>query len=943
MRNQDKFIDSLAEIVLDVPRESLKNTIIVLPNRRAGLFLRRQLVNRLESSSWLPQILSIEEVVSAWSGYKLIDNTDLIFELLKIHFRMESENLESLATFVPYGLQMIRDFEEVDNYLVDSQAIFDFLSKARALERWHLDGSPLSKYETQYLRFFKRLGDYHRKLTDFMEEQKLAYYGFMARKLAEKSSNELKNQFKSTNIIFAGFSILTRAEEKIIAALHEIGKAKVYWNIDEYLIKETDFGIHEGGASLRDFFNRIPALKPDFMYSRLLESKKEIHFIAVSSNIGQTFALGSKLGQNSTKLESTAIIPVDEKLMVPLLHAIPDKIEQFNVTMGIPFTQGALYDLIQSLLNIAVFRQKYERRMLIPLEYLTQIVHNGFSTLFFNKSLHNDLNQVHQKLLTIGTTMISYEDLGKYATEVSKEAEGFISALLELSSVNPAKYLEQLYEFLIRFITINEIDFTTAKSQLLYQQLVVARQIILRLAHLLEKIDSDIDFKAISLLFNHLTKAYSVRLTGEPINGMQIMGMLESRNLDFEEIHLLSANEDILPASMTADSLIPSDIRREFGMPTISEKQQIYAFHFYQLLSYPSKVYLYYNTEPDILGGGEMSRFLLQLNHELRRLNPNLKISEELYVQKSIPKQLKSDISFEKTTEVLLKIRAQLEKGLSPTSLAMYFQCPLRFYLMKVLGIEEFRAPDDTIPMNILGTIVHDSLENLYKPYVNEIISEDILETIKANAPAMVEEVFNAEYPGGYTGHAYNKLAFEIAKRFVERVVEFELNKRIKKEEVQLISLENKISHSLQFEGVSVNLNGYIDRIDRNANGINIIDYKTGKVDNSEVKISDFEDFKNPKREKALQLAIYTYLVNQNRAALNLPEGLALKASVLSLRSISKGLMSLNYPDTMNLDEAISELIQSVVEKLLDSNTPISKTDKIENCQYCPFNSMCHP
>lgn len=157
MRNQDKFIDSLAEIVLDVPRESLKDTIIVLPNRRAGLFLRRQLVNRLESSTWLPQILSIEEAVSSWSGFKLIDNTDLIFELLKIHFSMESDNPESLATFVPYGLQMIRDFEEVDNYLVDSQAIFDFLSEARALERWHPDGSSLSAYETQYLRFFKKI------------------------------------------------------------------------------------------------------------------------------------------------------------------------------------------------------------------------------------------------------------------------------------------------------------------------------------------------------------------------------------------------------------------------------------------------------------------------------------------------------------------------------------------------------------------------------------------------------------------------------------------------------------------------------------------------------------------------------------------------------------------------------------------------------------------
>ncbi len=943
MRNQDKFIDSLAEIVLSVPRESLKDTIIVLPNRRAGLFLRRQLVNRLESSTWLPQILSIEEAVSSWSGFKLIDNTDLIFELLKIHFSMESDNPESLATFVPYGLQMIRDFEEVDNYLVDSQAVFSFLSEAKAIERWHPDDSPLSAYEIQYLRFFKKLGDYHKKLTDFMEEQKLAYYGFMVRKLAEMSSEQLMKQLESNNIIFAGFSILTRAEEEIIAKLHEIDKATVYWNIDDYLIKETNFGKHEGGASLRDFFARKSTLEPDIMYSRLLESEKEIQFIAVSSNIGQTFALGSKLAQNSRSHESTAVIPVDEKLMVPLLHAIPTEIEQFNVTMGIPFTQGALYDLIQNLLNIAVFRQKYANRNLIPLEYLTLIVHNGFSTLFFNKSLHNDLHLFHQKLLTIGTTMISYEDLEKYAAEVSEEAKEFIHALWKLSDVNPATYLEQLYDFLIQFISINKIDFTTAKSQLLYEQLVVARQIVSRLAHLLEKITSKIDFKAIFLLFNHLTKAYSVRLTGEPINGMQIMGMLESRNLDFEEIHLLSANEDILPASMAADSLIPSDIRREFGMPTISEKQQIYAFHFFQLLSYPSKVYLYYNTEPDILGGGEMSRFLLQLKHELQRLNPQLKISEELYVQKSIPKQLKSVISFEKTDKVLQKIRAQLERGLSPSSLAMYFKCPLRFYLMKVLGIEEFRAPDDAIPMNILGTVVHNSLENLYEPYVNDIISEDILETIKANTPSMVEKVFNDEYPGGYTGHAYNKLAFEIAKRFVERVVEFELNKRINQEEIRLISLENKISHTLQFENIAVNLHGYIDRIDANIESINIIDFKTGKVEDSEVKISDFEDFKNPKREKALQLAIYTYLVNQNRAALDLPEDMPLKASVLSLRSISKGLMSMNYPDTMNLDEAIPELIKSVVETLLDSNTPISQTEKVENCQYCPFNSMCHP
>lgn len=936
------FIDYLADEIIEKFEGRLYELAVVFPNRRSGLYLQQSLQKKLGKSSWLPEILSIETAFSRWSGIKLADPLDLIFELFDIHLRLEKDPNENLAVFAPYGFQMLRDFEEVDHYLIDSAKMFSYLSEAKALELWHADGSKLSPYEEQYLHFYSMLKQYHHELSDYMAIKGLGYYGHIARSIAAKDPDELISSIGFEKVIFAGFNVLTKAEESILIKLIKAEKCLVYWDVDQYLLEKNEFGFHEGGKYLRKFFGKYPQINKQRLVSKLCHDLKEIHFIAVSSNIGQAFALSSNLNKTFQSTENMAVVLADESLLLPVLNMIPPKIDNFNVTMGMSFNQGAVFRMAYDILDAGVYKQKSGRNDVVPLEQLNGILQNEMLRVFVDGHQKHHISRLGMELASKGETLVRLKSLREVNFLKGGENGSFIERLVELLESGPDNYFSRIYELMYHLVMESGSKRNEVKARLFIQQLETFKKLVNRFVQLFEKRRVSLDFKSLLLMFVSLSRGYQLPLSGEPLRGLQIMGMLETRNLDFDNVHLLSSNEGILPPAKAHDSLIPADIRRQFELPSIQEKQAVYAFHFYHLMQHAKKVFLYYNSEPDPLGGGEMSRYMLQLKYELSKINDKLIIFEESFNFDIPPQRLSKEVRIDKSEEVLKKIKDKLNAGLSPTAISRYVSCSLKFYLTDIIGIRESDQPDGTIELNILGTVVHQSLEQLYKPFTCKVLTLNAIKEMRSLADKTLTDVFEKIYPGGISVYGYNRLAFVVAKKFIEKVLFFEEQNIIEKSAtVMVLAQEIQMNQEFQLDNISFRLKGTIDRIDQFNDTLRIIDYKTGTVKLAELQVSEADDFLLAEKSKAFQLAVYQFLYKNHRKDLGFTK---LESGILSLRKMGEGFLPLEYSPEMEkegIDEIILQIIKKLVDEMMDVSVPFTQTEDLKQCQHCAFSGFC--
>jgi len=939
MSDHQRFIDLVADNILKEFGGRLHRLLIVFPNRRAAIFLRQALINRLGASSWLPEISSVEDAFASWSGFKLADTLDLIFELLDIHLSMGQQAEENLSTFAPYGIQMLNDFEEVDHAMVDSKKLFSFLSEAKAIEMWHPDGSPLSEYERKYLHFFRLLAEYHNRLSGYMNEMKIAYYGFIARYLTSLKPEVLSKLIPYEKVVFAGFTQLTKAEEQIFVALHQTDKASFFWNLDGYLLDESLNGYYEAGASLRRMFHRHPQLKPERFSNKLMSKAKEVRMIGISSNTGQAYALGSNLQQKKTADHHTAVVLADEKLLIPVLHLIPENISHLNVTMGIPFHQGAVYSWILSFLELAIERQRFQTKNILPLQPMASIIHNELIRMLLPEKDLQQLFHFYGQLLQSGLLFIDEKRITDGKTEQSAVSLKFFKQIVELLRLPPLEYIQEVYQMLLQWFSQSEANLQTASLQFFMQQLTLAKKFIHRLTHLFQTRTQQADFTSLKLLFINLSHTASVQLRGEPLEGLQLMGLLETRNLDFDEIHIVSANEGTLPASKATNSLIPNDIRRQFGLAVAQDKQNLFAIHFYHLIAHASRVFLYYNTEPDPLGGGEMSRFLLQLKYELSQHNTHLSISEDDFILPIQAPKNTAEILIEKTPETILLIRKKLEKGISASSLSHYFTCPLKFFLMDVLDIEEPEYPEKDIAANMLGTMVHNSLETLYQPLLNTNLTNTMLKQVREQLPDVVQQVFKEKYSDADLERGYIRLAWLVAQKLIEGVIELDEQTLIT-HSIRILHLEATLQQTLTIANQPVKLKGIIDRVDLLDGKLRIIDYKTGKVESKELTINEADDYAHKDKGKALQLALYEHLFRNTN---QIPPTTEINAGIVSLRRPLDGLQPVNqklhYP--LPVEDIMHLVLEKIAKELLDTTTPIKPSDDPKSCIYCPFKEFC--
>ena len=957
------FLEKVAEHLIKNYPDQISDVCIVLSNRRASLFLRKHLAERLGKTIWAPNIFSIEDFVDDLSDYEGINSLTATFELFEVHKQIEGKNAQTFDEFYKWGSILIQDFNELDLHLVDAENLYSYLSEIKSLADWNLDLEELSAFQTNYLKFFKSLKNYYQLLNKQLNQKKLAYNGKLFRTVAENIEIKAPT-LKWQQIIFAGFNALSLSEEKILFTLKDLDQAEFLWDVDDYYLSHENATVkHEAGLFFRRYFKGIEKSKIKWLENHLENDQKNIQIFGIPKQVGQAKFCGQLLQQDQSILASqqkSAIILADENLLLPVLNSIPENFTELNVTMGLPLSSSPLFSFFNQLFKTQLYAEslkKTNQQIEAPYKY-TDIVkllrHSVISNLekqLFSNPLNSPTLQL-KSLKNAGQNEFTSIEIRKTIGSKIEETT-FSNLLFGEWQDNPNHAIESIQNIieLLRDATLqkqisDQIDLKI-ELELLYQFSILINKV----DRYIKEYQSITNIKILHSIFLQVSNSHKLPLFGEPLRGLQLMGMLESRNLDFENLIILSVNENILPSSGKQISFIPFELKREFKIPTYKEKNAIFAYHFFRLLQRSKNISLIYNSQHDPLAGGDKSRFIHQIIDELSVSNPNINISE-----KSVSSPIKLDkelkISITKNASIFKKLDEYAEKGISASSLNVYIKCQLQFYFKNIAKLGETEEVNDTIDAATLGTVIHEALNIFYKPYINKILPADEIKLRLKNADQYIAEAFKKHYHDGNTQYGKNLLIVNVAQEFFKNFIQFEIDEISSKQGIKsqksIISLENRYESSFDFETQAgkktIKLKGFIDRMQTANNQIEIIDYKTGSVNPGDLKLKSWDDLiVNKKFDKIFQLLLYSWLVNKVD---NKHENL--KSGIYPLKRISNGLLCIQLPDQdkntiskQDLNDFETELKKLLVD-IYNPQQNFSQTEDLNTCKYCPYRSICN-
>ena len=907
------FIKKISDYITEHYDLAKENITIVFPNKRAALQLRNELAKTITTNFWVPQILSIQQAMEEWSGLQLIDNIEVIFEIIKKN-----------PDFFGYAAQMAKDFDEIDQYNVDAKKLFAHLKDEKELEEWNLDGKNIA---SNYLKFFESLITHYDNLHDTLKKNGQGYYGMITRTIASFDDDTLQKCTQGRKIIFAGFNALTKTEEDIMVRMVQNGNAVILWDLDSYYFEDEK---QEAGHFAREFFKKHPNIEKNFVGDNFKKQAKNINVISVSGNAVQTSALQLALSRDKKDKEDkkSVIVLADETLLVPVLNSIPEKFGSIQVTMGYPFSKTIVYHFVEQLFKYQQTLSSDENKLY--LWTFIRLCGCEFIKLIFKDLAYNKLNAKLMKMAKDSSYYFKKSDLKDFASD--EHQIDFLE--LTIKKWDDANDCVKSLKALLK-IAANMLD---EKENFVKNQISVAGRIANRLELLLKKYANDVSVNNLQSLYTQVASQMSINYQKDSIDGLQIMGLLETRNLDFDVIHFLSVNEGILPKTKSNNSLIPFNLRKEYGLPTYTYQQAVYAYHFYRLLQDAKEINLYYNNLADESGMGEPSRFIQQLEYEYPQYNDKVKLEHWQYKSPSINEN-QDKIEIKKTDEILNKITS-----LSPTSINIYNNCPLRFYWDKVEHIQD-NAPEEDIPDNVIGSIVHDTLDFLYKNFKkNEVISLDLFNQIYAKHfdESYRKALEKNGFVNGLPKNGFNSLCITTIDSILRNFVKYERDFLKQGNQLSIINTEIELNKEIDYQGHKVLLHGFADRIDKVNDDIRVIDYKTGKVGDKDTQIGKNDIAITKMKEKALQLLMYKYLYLQNNKDVTDDK---IKPAIIALKRISSGTFDLiiakGHELNISFEDVCTRYFEDLLAEIFNKDIPFAQCDDKDSCRLCDFKSVC--
>ncbi|CAN5263785.1 PD-(D/E)XK nuclease family protein [soil metagenome] len=950
------FLHKVSNYIFSSYGEKIDDLCIILPNRRAGLFLKQHLATHAAKPVWSPEIYSIEDFIWELSGLKKADAAEQLYVFYSVYKQTEKEKAESFEMFCKWAPTLLNDFNETDSYLADTEKLFGNLSDIRGIEEWSLENATLTDFQKQYLHFWSSIGTWYKKYREILLKENLAYPGLAYRIVAENITKLIETK-KFRKIIFAGFNALNAAEEHIFSALKESGKADLLWDADRYYMENTS---NEAGRFLRKYKNKYfrasqgTSTAFEHIEDRYCTEEKNITVVGVARMISQAKAAAHFLetfkSENRYSPE-TAIVLGDESLLLPLLHALPKEANHINITMGFPLKNTPIASLVNALFQLHLNADRFKVQTAIR-EGKREIkfYHADLIRLFrhpYIKQLFAESGLTEKLCHRITKRNIIFSSSGQLESYFPEDKELFspITILLQpwtsltIASEGLKSLINMLRPVFSKQETHHGVNFNIELEYLFQLQLIVTRAETLH-----EKWKIEGDNSTLKALIEQQLSSSNLPFIGEPLSGLQIMGVLETRTLDFENVILLSANENILPAGKSQHTFILYDLRKYFNMPVWNDKDAVSAYHFYRLFQRASNIVIVYNTDQELFGNREKSRFVTQLLYELPVVNKKLNIQEVVF-DAGIPA---TDIAPEKilipkTGNVSTRLDQLAEEGLSPSSLNAYRNCGLQYYFHYIAKLKEPDEVKETIGADTLGTIIHKALDAIYRPQIGKLLSEEFFDDSIKITPHTVEAMFAQFYSAEESAYGKNLLAKKIAVRYLQDYFKLEKkNLQKNKKSIPVVSaLETELKYSISSNGKTIILKGQADRIDKTDDLITLIDYKTGKTEAKELVVKDWMEIStNPFIGKSFQLLMYAWLYSKmNNNTLPVSSG------IISFRKLSEGFMNVSTPEgdlilTETLDQFEKSLV-ALLHNLFDTEQSFIQTEDETICKNCDFKGIC--
>ena len=918
----DSFLSEVAQKLLtQYSVQELKDIAIIVPSRRAGLHFKTELAKQIKQTFWAPKIQSLDDFIIELHELIPIDPISVHFELFSCYCELFKEP-GSFDVFHSWSSQVLSDFNEIDRYLLPSELVFKNLKDIKEIEAWSFNANELSAGQEKFLEFWENLGELYLLFNSRLERKGLSTKGRIYKNVANNPEKYLNNN-PHKKIIFIGFNALSKSEETIFAWLKNLGKAEVFWDVDQYYMNDN---IQEAGNFVRQYkkwneenLKKIP--------NNTIKDKT-VTIYPANTNLNQV-NIAAQILSNNPQFGDTksAVILSDEQLLKPFLNAIPSGIDKMNITMGYSFSNTLALELLDIIFTIQINSKRFQSKQNINTIYFkdlfTFLEHQLVVKYFTNKGI--DTSQVIDHFTKNNLSFITKKNL----EEVFGTNTGLLAILFYHSAINTETTLQQLATFCdkLRLTLIDEAN-KTFEIEVLYKIISNLKKIeIINKEHPYIE-----DVEGIRNLFNLINKSEKISFYGEPLEGLQVMGLLESRVIDFDNIILVSCNEKFLPGIQGSNSFIPHDLKIYLGLPTKQDREAIFSYYFYRLLHRVKNIHFIYNNGlPNGLDSNEISRYLIQIEselpHKIIRKDYNFK-----WNNKSDPK------SIEKDSITLKKIDLLFEKGISPSALNTYLSCPLDFYYKYILRVNEKKELEETIENSTQGTIIHKVLEVLYTEH-SPTITEASVDAMLNAYEVLTEKLYRKFFPSQSYRFGKNLLYYKMALKEIKLFLTKEKKHIQKNGPIEILGLEENWHTSIEIDTSqgkkTIVLKGNADRIDAQNGQIRIIDYKSGFVKPEDVRVSSVEQvFEKP---KAAQLLFYGYLYNKEN-----PNSGAI-SGIVSMRNLKPNLIPFSFTvkkgeekiSEEELYKNFEEILISKIQEIYDVSILFTHDSKAKYCMLC--------
>ncbi len=931
----ETFLTEVAQRLIAEHPHDLEKVTVVFNNRRSGLFLRRHFAAMGDKPFFLPRIIGIDDLIAELGSLEIVPNEFLLFELFDIHRQLggEGRKFETFEEFISFGDMMLADFSEIDLYCVDVQQLFSNLHELKAIGEWDVETGQLTPFQQKYIEFYKSLYQYYDQLHQRLISQHKAYSGMAYRHVAE-NIEQLAPKAVGSQFYFVGFNALSTSEHAIIKHYTQAGLGTLITDGDAYYVEDRD---QEAGHFLRKYQGGdipIPQEYPD----HFVQNHKNITIVSCPENVLQCKYAGKLISKQidaNEPIEQTAIVLADESLLMPMLNALPAEVKTANVTMGYPFVNTAVHSLMMKFFSL---QQRRRKELFYHQDILDLLSDQYICKILGINNIHSKLSQL---LYNSHIIYAGVEEIASLCKSMGCDPTPFLP-IFSHEVPTPEQFLLDSKALVHTLYSSGTFDSNTKEKE----ALACLLQIIDYFLELQEKYHFVENLNVLLKIYSRLAKRRSVAFYGEPLHGLQVLGVLETRNLDFKKVILISANEGTLPSGRTNNTLIPYNLKRAFGIPTFHEKDAVYAYNFYRLLQRADEIHLLYNTESDGMGKGSPSRFILQVRRELAERYPgHITLHEEVLSAESATNIESRPLTYVKDDLILQRLGVIAAKGFSPSALNKYRNCPLMFYFENVLGIKELDQVNEDLEQNELGTHIHAVLQTIYSQGIGQPLQKETLQQALANLDNLLKAEFDKDFNHGRSHEGRNHFLESVAKTQITNFLQSEIKRLEAGDQLTILELEKPLSHPVNIattQGpVPVTIGGIADRIDLCNGIIRVLDYKSGRVEAKDLRVKEAQPNWTEVSDKWFQVLLYTWLFHYKKKGDTQHQAGIIPLSHLNSEILLAEWEGANYMDERHLAD-FEKMLKEVVSEILNPNIPFLANPDSKMCGYCPFAETCN-